>query len=287
MRVVVVVQARMGSSRLPGKVLLPVAGAPLLQRMLERVLAAEEPDEICVATTLAAEDDPIRELARSICVPVVSGHPTDLIERHLQAGRATRADVVVKVPSDCPLIDPAVIDCVLARYRECSDQVDFVTNLHPPSWPDGNDVEVIPMPVLETAWREATRPLEREHTTPFIWERPDRFRLLNVVSDLGGDLSKTHRFTIDYPEDHRFIARVFDELWSPGRPIFSVTDILALLAARPDIVRLNARWAGQSWHLAHLDELASVTRGPSGLSWNTPLPRASAARAGLTEKESP
>jgi spore coat polysaccharide biosynthesis protein SpsF len=269
-RIVVVVQARMGSSRLPGKVLLPLAGAPLLERMLERVLAAEEPDELCVATTLAAEDEPIRELARRLRVPLVSGHPTDLLDRHLQAGHETRADVVVKVPSDCPLIDPAVIDRVIGRFRESADAVDFVTNLHPPSWPDGNDVEVIPMPVLELAGREAKRPLEREHTTPFIWERPDRFRLLNVESDLGSDLSKSHRFTIDYPEDHRFIARVYDELWSPERPIFSLSEILALLAARPDIKRLNERWAGQSWHLAHLGELASVALGPRGLHWTTP-----------------
>jgi spore coat polysaccharide biosynthesis protein SpsF len=267
-RIVVVVQARMGSSRLPGKVLLPVAGAPLLERMLERVLAAREPDDVCVATTIAPEDEPIRELVRRRRVALVSGHPTDLLDRHLQAGRDTRADVVVKIPSDCPLIDPAVIDRVIARFRECADAVDFVTNLHPPSWPDGNDVEVMPMPVLELAWREAKRPLEREHTTPFIWERPDRFRLLNVESDLGGDLSKTHRFTIDYPEDHRFVARVYDELWSPGRPIFSVRDILELLAARPDIARLNERWVGQSWHLAHAGELASVALGPRGLRWN-------------------
>jgi spore coat polysaccharide biosynthesis protein SpsF len=269
-RVVVVVQARMGSTRLPGKVLLPLAGAPLLERMLERVLAAEEPDDLCVATTWAAEDEPIRELGRRMRVPVVSGHPTDLIDRHLQAGQETRADVVVKIPSDCPLIDPAVIDHVIGRFRAHSDAFDFVTNLHPPSWPDGNDVEVVPMPVLEVAWREATRPLEREHTTPFIWERPDRFRLLNVVSEIGVDLSKTHRFTIDYPEDHRFIARVYDELWSPGRPIFSLSDMLQLLAARPDIARLNERWVGQCWQLAHVGELASIALGPRGLEWNTP-----------------
>lgn len=275
MRIVVVVQARVGSSRLPGKVLLPVAGAPLLQRMLERVLAAEEPDDVCVATTLAAEDEPIRELARRMSVPLVSGHPTDLLDRHLQAGHDRRADVVVKIPSDCPLIDPRVIDRVIGRFRAAADAVDFVTNLHPPSWPDGNDVEVMPMPVLELAWREAKRPLEREHTTPFIWERPDRFRLLNVESDLGIDLSKTHRFTVDYPEDHRFIARVYDELWSARRPIFSVSDILELLAARPDIARLNERWAGQSWHLAHLGELASVALGSRGLHWTTPSARPS------------
>src|SRR6185503_15215152 len=145
-----------------------------------------------------------------------------------------------------------------------------------------------PIEVLELAWREATRPLEREHTTPFIWERPDRFRLLNISSDLGSDLSKTHRFTIDYAEDHHFITRVFDELWSPGRPIFSVTDILELLAARSDIARLNERWAGHSWHLAHLGELGSVAMGPGGLHWNAPaLPPASMSPQSIAPKESP
>jgi spore coat polysaccharide biosynthesis protein SpsF len=268
-RTVVVVQARMGSSRLPGKVLLPLAGAPLLERMLERVLAAREPDEVCVATSSATQDDPIRELATRMSLRVVSGHPTDLLDRHLSAARDARADAMVKIPSDCPLIDPEVIDLVIGRFRAASDAVDFVTNLHPPSWPDGNDVEVVPMGVLEIAWREARRPLEREHTTPFIWERPERFRILNVLSDLGRDLSKSHRFTIDYAEDHHFIARVYDELWSRGRPVFSLSDILELLARRPELLALNARWAGHSWHHAHLGELETVAAGPFGLTWKT------------------
>jgi spore coat polysaccharide biosynthesis protein SpsF len=266
-KVVVVVQARMGSSRLPGKVLLPLAGAPLLERMLERVLAASQPDEVCVATSTAAKDEPIRELTTRLGLRAVSGHPTDLLDRHLQAAREARADVMVKIPSDCPLIDPGVIDTVIRRYRESRDAVDFVTNLHPPTWPDGNDVEVVPLGVLEVAAREARRPLEREHTTPFIWERPERFRLQNVQSELGLDLSKSHRFTIDYEEDHHFIARVYDELWSPQRPIFPLSEILELLAARPALMRLNARWAGHSWQLGHLGELATVAAGPNGLVW--------------------
>jgi spore coat polysaccharide biosynthesis protein SpsF len=267
-KVVVVVQARLGSSRLPRKVLLPLAGAPLLERMLERVLGAREPDEVCVATTMSDEDEPIREIGRRLGLRVVSGHPTDLLDRHVQAARALGADAVAKIPSDCPLIDPAVIDTVLGRFRAEPD-ADFVTNLHPPTWPDGNDVEVAPLSVLEAAWREAQRPFEREHTTPFIWEQPERFRLLNVTSDLGRDLSKSHRFTIDYREDYELIARVYDALYRAERPLFSLTDILGLLERRPELQKLNARWAGQSWHLGHLDELGSVAWGPGGLGWRT------------------
>jgi len=266
-KVVVVVQARLGSSRLPGKVLLPLAGAPLLQRMLERVLAAREPDEVVVATTRAPGDEPVRELGRRLGLRVVSGHESDLLERHRDAAILSGADVIVKVPSDCPLIEPAVIDRVIATYRAVTESVDFVTNLHPPTWPDGNDVEVMPRDVLEIAWREARRPFEREHTTPFIWDQPQRFRVLNVQSDLGRDLSQSHRFTIDYAEDYALIERVYAALWSVERPIFSLADILDLLGHNPDWLALNARWTGHSWHLGHLGELATVAARPNGLIW--------------------
>ena len=117
MKTLVVVQARMGSSRLPGKVLLPLAGRPLLERMLQRLQAARFPFQLCVATSNASADDPIRELCRRLAVPVVSDHPTDLLQRHLVAGRKFGADVIAKIPSDCPLIDPAVVDRVLGRYQ--------------------------------------------------------------------------------------------------------------------------------------------------------------------------
>ena len=205
-RLLVVLQARMGSTRLPGKILLPLAGAPLLARMIERVRAAQTPFELAVATTWQEEDEPVRALCRELSVACVSGHPTDLLDRHRQAALELGAEVVVKIPSDCPLIDPGVIDRVLDFYIENAGRYDYVSNLHPASFPDGNDVEVLPLAVVETAWREAARPFEREHTTPFVWERPERFRLGNVRCESGRDLAKTHRFTIDYPADYDFIS---------------------------------------------------------------------------------
>jgi len=252
-RVVVVVQARTGSTRLPGKVLKPVAGAPLLMRMLERVLAARTPTEVVVATTRDADDEPIRALARAAGVRCVSGHPTDLLDRHLQAAREANADVVVKVPSDCPLIDPAVVDHVIGRHLAAPD-ADFVSNLLPPTWPDGNDVEVMPREVLETAAREAEHPLEREHTTPFIWARPERFRLVNVRWASGADLSRSHRFTIDYPEDYELVRGVYDGLWTPARPMFGVDEIIAFLDANPALASVNARHRGESWLTRHAAE---------------------------------
>jgi spore coat polysaccharide biosynthesis protein SpsF len=263
MRIVVVVQARTGSTRLPGKVLMPLAGRPLLLRMLERVLAARTPSAVVVATTVDRHDDAIAALAEEAGVACVRGHPTDLLDRHYSAAVTCRADVIVKIPSDCPLIDPFVIDRVIGYYKTYADRADFVSNLHPATYPDGNDVEVFPISVLETAWIESAEAHEREHTTPFIWERRDRFRIHNVAWESGLDYSSTHRWTIDYPEDYQFLAAVYEALWAETRPIFTLEDVLSLVEARPDIGALNACHAGKGWYRDHL-AAAAVRRGGGG-----------------------
>lgn len=259
MKIVAVVQARVGSSRLPGKVMRAVAGAPLLERMLERLRHAAQLDEIVVATTTLADDDPIRRLCRALDLRCVDGHPTDLLDRHLVAAEQAKADVVVKIPSDCPLIDPRIIDRVVACFREQTPRVDYMSNLHPATYPDGNDVEVVPVAVLAAAAREATRPHEREHTTPFIWDQPERFKLRNVAWETGLDFSMTHRLTVDYVEDLRLVRSVFRALWWPGAPPFSLADILAFLASHPEVFALNRALAGVNWYRHCLRELRHVT----------------------------
>ena len=265
MKMLVVVQARMGSSRLPGKVLRPVAGAPVLHRMLERVRGARTPFELVVATTTSPGDQLIEDLCRRLSVACLRGHPTDLLDRHLQSARAFDADAVVKIPSDCPLIDPAVIDRVLGAFLDDPGRFDYVGNLHPATYPDGNDVEVLSRDALELSAREADRPFQREHTTPFLWDQPHRFRIGNVGWETGRDLSMTHRFTLDYPEDLAFVSAVYEALWRPGL-LFGLDKILALLEARPRLMSLNARYAGVNWYRHHLDELHTVdaaqTRSP-------------------------
>ncbi|MEL7372054.1 MAG: acylneuraminate cytidylyltransferase, partial [Myxococcota bacterium] len=182
-----------------------------------------------------------------------------LLDRHYQAAKELKPDAVVKIPSDCPLIDPGVIDGVLEHYHAHAEVFDFVSNLHPPSYPDGNDVEVMAWSSLETAWKEATKPHEREHTTPFIWDQPNRFRIGNMAWPNGRDLSMSHRFTIDYEEDYRFISAVYDELWTPSGPPFSLDAIIDLLEQRPDIMALNAQYAGVNWYRHHLNELKTVS----------------------------
>jgi len=255
--VVTVVQARSASTRLPGKVLLPLGGTTVLERMLERVTRARLAGTVVVATTCAPEDDAIVALCLVRDVACYRGHETDLLDRHYQAARSLDALHVVKVPSDCVLIDPAVIDRVLRLYLDRADRYDYVSNLHPPTYPDGNDVEVCSFRALQTAWRQATRPLEREHTTPFLWDTPGAFRLGNVAWETGRDVSATHRVVLDYADDYKLISRLFDAL-HPRNPAFGVGDIVRYLDEHPEVRELNARYRGVNWYRHHLGELRTV-----------------------------
>ncbi|MEZ4516558.1 MAG: acylneuraminate cytidylyltransferase [Chloroflexota bacterium] len=186
------------------------------------------------------------------------GDPDDLLDRHYLAAQALEATTVIKIPSDVPLIDPRIIDQVIAFYLAHDGEFDYVSNLHPASYPDGNDVEIMTMAALETAWQEAKRPLEREHTTPFFWENPQRFRTGNVSWDSGLDYSMSHRWTIDYQADYAFISAIYDALYSPDRH-FSLEDILGYLDEHPEVAAINADLAGVNWYRLHLSELRTVT----------------------------
>jgi spore coat polysaccharide biosynthesis protein SpsF len=256
-RIVTIIQARIGSTRLPGKVLLPLSGKPLLLHMVNRVQQSKYCGKIVVATTTSPLDDPIEKLCEKEGISCYRGHSTDLLDRHFKAGIKYGADAVVKIPSDVPLIDPDVIDRVLQVYLSKSKTIDYVSNLHPPTYPDGNDVEVISMVALEKAWFEALQPFEREHTTPYIWEKPDQFRLANVLWETGLDYSMSHRWTIDYPEDYAFIKKVFNNLYSKNK-FFSLNDILGLLESNPGLKTINDRYCGVNWYRHHLDKLKTI-----------------------------
>ncbi|OCX54727.1 acylneuraminate cytidylyltransferase [Mucilaginibacter sp. PPCGB 2223] len=257
-KIVIVVQARMSSTRLPGKVLKPILGKSLLSRMIERLQMIRHQATIIIATSDAEQDDIIETEANAIGVPCFRGSLSNCLDRHYQAGKKYNADVVIKIPSDCPLIDPRIIDQVLDFYLQHTGEYDFVNNLHPATWPDGNDVEIMTMACIEKAWKEASRPLELEHTTPYIWENPDKFRIANISWPAGLDYSMSHRFTIDYPEDYEFINRVYEELY-PAKHDFSCDDILKLLDEKPEIYQINAGYAGVNWYRNHLGELKTVS----------------------------
>lgn len=245
--ILIVIQARSGSSRLPGKVFLPLKDRPLLLRMYERIQFSKTPKKVIIATTTKSEDDQIAVLCEKNEIEYYRGHQTDLLDRHYKAGIEYGADIVVKIPSDCPLICPDVIDKVLNFFISNKNKFDFVSNLHPQSYPDGNDVEVIPMKILETAYNEASKQYEREHTTPFIWENKNRFRIGNVLWETGLDYSNKYRFTIDYEEDYELIKSIYDELYDKKND-FKLPDILRLLEQKPELEKVNEKYLGENWY---------------------------------------
>ena len=256
MKLLVVVQARMSSSRLPQKIAMDLGGKPLLVRMIERLNGCKTNFELVVATTTEEIDDPVVDLCRQAQTPCFRGHPTDLLDRHVQAGRLFEADAIAKIPSDCPLIDPAVVDEVLSVFVDNYPKYDFVSNLHPPSWPDGYDVEVMKMSCLETAWAEAKQLHEREHTTPFIWDQPGRFNTTNVI--WNRDLNMSHRLTIDYQADYELISTVFNALHKENEAPFSLQDILDYLDQNPKVFAINQEYSGVNWYRHHLNELRTI-----------------------------
>jgi spore coat polysaccharide biosynthesis protein SpsF len=258
LKIVVVVQARMSSSRLPGKVLFPILGESLLFRMIERLRRVKYPINIVVATSIDETDKIIEVVCQEKGIEFYRGQLHDLLDRHYQIGLLNEADAVIKIPADCPLIDPKIINKVIDFYLEHESKYDYISNLHPATYPDGNDVELMTFDALEQAWQEGRKPLELEHTTPYFWENPDKFRIANLSWESGLDYSMSHRFTIDYYEDYQFIKRVFEELY-PNNPEFSMEDILSLIDSKPNIYDINKKYLGVNWYRNHLSELSTIT----------------------------
>lgn len=242
--IVTIVEARVASNRLPGKVMKPVLGRPLLERVLQRVCRAGLVGTVVVATTVYAEDDVIAQLCWKLGVPCYRGDAADVLDRHYRAAVKYGAEVVVKIGADCPLIDPDVVDAVIGSYLARPDAYDYVSNLHPPTFPEGNGVEVIRMSALEAAWREAWRRHEREKTTPYFWRNSHQFRLHNVVWEK--DMSSTsYRWRVEGPEELLMVQAVYSALHRQN-PHFGLEDILALLEREPQIAALVASPAGKN-----------------------------------------
>lgn len=232
--IVAILQTRMSSTRLPGKALLPLLGESVLARQVERVRRASSIDEIVVATSLDATDGPIEQECRRIGVRCHRGSLADVLDRFRGAAEALGADHIVRLTGDCPLSDPDVIDLVVRAHLAAG--ADYTSNVRPPSFPDGLDVEVMTRGALERAWREADLPSDREHVTGYLWREPGRFRVHNVLAEVDRSDS---RWTLDEPEDFAFISAVFERLY-PTSPAFGWSDVLALLDAEPSLAEINA-----------------------------------------------
>jgi spore coat polysaccharide biosynthesis protein SpsF len=235
-RIVAVIQARCGSARLPGKVLLPLAGQAVLAHVVHAVRSASLVDDVIVATTVSSVDDELVALARRLDVRLHRGPEQDVLQRFVDALAGDAADVVVRHVADAPLVDPAIIDTVVGHYLRGG--CDYAASMLERSWPRGVESEVISRGALEQSARDGTRPEDREHVTVYVRSHPERFRLRNVRA-LPQETWPELRLTLDTDADYRLLQAVFGELHQPGG-IIRIGRVIDWLRTRPELVALNA-----------------------------------------------
>jgi len=233
LKIVAIIQARMGSTRLPGKTMAYIGDKPLLAHVIERVRASNIIDGIIVATTDLSEDLPILELAAKYGASTYAGSADDVLDRLYQAAKRDAADIIVRVTSDDPFKDPEIMDKIIACLIDLPD-LDYASNTLDPTYPEGLDIEAFKFTALERAWLEAKLPSEREHVTPYIWKNPNIFKLASIKHDIN--LSHL-RWTIDYEDDLCFAREIYARLSSKG--IFFMRDILKILELEQGLININ------------------------------------------------
>lgn len=230
-----IIQARTGSTRLPGKVLKEICGKPALEHFIARLRASKTIEVFIVATTVQPEDHAILKLAEQCGVRTFAGSADDVLDRFYRAAAAAKIDIIVRATSDDLLVDPDIVDQVVQHFLDARPSFDMVCNNLIPTYPYGLDVEVFSRDALKRAWSEARDPVEREHVTAYFRRHPERFRLGGVESTVN--LAK-HRWTLDYPEDLEFFRRIYEVLYRPGS-VFRTSEIVQFLDSHPEVRELN------------------------------------------------
>lgn len=230
------VQARLGSTRLPNKVLMPILGKPMLSYQIERLRRVTEADGVAILTTTNKQDDSIAELCQKEQIDCYRGSENDVLERYHDVAQMRKPDAIVRITGDCPLIDPEVVDLVIRTYREEDGKFDYVANTLTESFPRGLDVEVFSRRALEMAFKKAETEYEREHVTPYLYDHPELFRLKNVACPIP---LQHHRWCVDTQEDFALIRQLIEALY-PKNPHFTTRDLLQVLRAHPEWSQLNA-----------------------------------------------
>lgn len=236
LRVVNIIQARMGATRLPGKPLLKVMDRPLLSYQLERLRRSRKIDDIVVATTLNSLDDAIVACCQQEGIPFFRGSEKDVLDRFYQAAKAFQADVIVRSTADCPLIDPKVVDQAVEFFLDHYPSYDYVSNTLERTYPRGMDVEVFSKKSLEEAFHNAQRPEEREHVTVYIYHHSEQYPLGYIKMEPN---ESHHRWTVDTSEDFKLISTLLTYLY-PKNPHFNLNDILNAFKEHPEWIHINS-----------------------------------------------
>jgi len=234
MKPVIIIQAHMGSTRLPGKVLMDIGGRTMLARVVNRARLAKTVRTIVVATSTSVSDDVIMEQARALGVDAFRGDDEDVLSRFYNAARAFNADVVVRITADCPLIEPEIIDKVVTAFLEVYPKADLAANTLQRTYPKGMDVEVASFTALERAWRQAGKFYQRSHVFPYIYENPDSFDLISVTDERDNSWM---RWTVDTEEDLEFVRAVYSALGNDDS--VSWREVLVLLDRQPKLLEIN------------------------------------------------
>jgi spore coat polysaccharide biosynthesis protein SpsF len=241
MKLAAVIQARMSSTRLPGKVLMNLGGETVLARVVRRLRRSRLIEEIVVATTHSAADYSIVRECQHLSVRVFRGDENDVLDRYYQAAQWTGAEGIIRITSDCPLIDPEITSSTISSFLECKP--DYASNTLQRTYPRGLDTEVMTCDALACAWREAPLPYQRAHVTPYIYEHPDRFDILAVK---GEDDYSGHRWTLDTAEDLAFIRAIYNRMDNDDS--FSWHDVLAVVEREPELRELNREVMQKALH---------------------------------------
>lgn len=235
MKTVATIEARMNSTRLPGKVLKEVCGKPILELMVERLQRCKNLDDIVIATSAHSSCDAIDALARRIGVHFYRGSEEDVLGRVLEAAQFVQADVIVELTGDCPLIDPVIIDQIINEYF--AKGTDYCANVLKRTYPAGMDTQIFSTAILQKVDKLTQDPADREHVSLYIYQHPELFSLHNVESDLP-DYMKDWRLVVDTSEDFELIRRIFEDNY-PEKPAFNLVDIRKTLEQHPDWLLLN------------------------------------------------
>jgi len=255
--ILAILQARVSSSRLPGKVLKPLLGVPMLLRQIERLKKSRKIDRLLVATSTEPSDNPIEKLCEENGIACYRGSLNDVLDRFYQAARGFDPEHVVRLTADCPLTDAKLIDDVIGFYLDGG--FDYASNAIQATYPDGLDMEVFRFSCLEQAWREAALPSQREHVTPFIHQQPLLFKIGHYKN--SSDLSHL-RWTVDEPKDFELVTMVYEALY-PKNPDFSTQEILQLLDQRPELVHWNTAHQRNEGYQKSLEADLSLTANPT------------------------
>ncbi|OES46060.1 cytidylyltransferase domain-containing protein [Domibacillus iocasae] len=236
MKVAAIIQARMGSTRLPGKILKKVNGKTLLEYQIERVRQAKTIDQVIIATTVKDGDQPIVDFCQEKGISYYRGSEQDVLARYVETARKYSAEVIVRLTSDCPIIDPQVIDQTVGHFLVQRESIDYVSNTIKRTFPRGMDTEVFAFQALQRAHQEAILERDREHVTAYIYTNPDLFRIQGIENK--NDYSH-YRWTVDTEEDFELISLIIDKLYSPDQ-FFYLENVIALLDKHPEWSKINA-----------------------------------------------